>query len=393
MLKYVSANLGLTPSSLTPLMEKTHDQGLAWYARNMHGAKIIGHGGGTAGCSTFAGFDKARHRGVVVLTNTTGVLDTESLGNFLLVSEWNSDRRPTPTKINSEMLGSYVGHYRLSTNFAQRLLTAWQRFRTAPRVVTYITTVTCLAAFVFLWRADSFRKRLLILACTVLVGVASAAIFAMASSHERGADSQPGIGIRGDEDRIFAQLIGSWPVDEWGTIRSPLLPPVTSELLPESEFRFFERMSGKTMIFSRNGQGEVAGLTMRYGEDELSFEKTSEQPPNAPEPLQPRITIKLDSILLDACVGDYEFAPNADLPTGMKLTIQRVGNHLVGRAQGKNVLQGAFEIYPESETTFFIKVDGAQLTFITNSTGEVTGIAHRQAGFPEIFGMKLKDNQ
>ena len=172
---------------------------------------------------------------------------------------------------------------------------------------------------------------------------------------------------------------------------APLLPPVTGELLPESESRYFERLSGKSVTLSRNGQGKVTGLTMRYADDELFFEKTSEQPPNAPEPLQPRITIKLDSILLDACVGDYEFAPNADLPTGMTLTIQREGDHLVGRAQGKNVLQGAFDIYPESETTFFIKVDGAQLIFIKNQDVEVTGVTHRQAGFPDMTGTKVKE--
>ena len=53
MLKYVSANLGLTSSSLTPLMEKTHvvhfhadvideDIGLAWFTtRELDGTKIV----------------------------------------------------------------------------------------------------------------------------------------------------------------------------------------------------------------------------------------------------------------------------------------------------------------------------------------------------------------
>ena len=76
----------------------------------------------------------------------------------------------------------------------------------------------------------------------------------------------------------------------------------------------------------------------------------------------------------------------------MKLAIQRDGDHLVGRAQGKNVMQGSFDIYPESETTFFIKVDGARLTFIKNDEGEVTGVTHRQAGFPDMIGTKLADD-
>src|SRR5208283_4019188 len=57
LLKFLSANLGLNPSSLTPLMEKTHtvqldqklgpDVGLAWMiARDPQGAKIVFHPGG-----------------------------------------------------------------------------------------------------------------------------------------------------------------------------------------------------------------------------------------------------------------------------------------------------------------------------------------------------------
>jgi len=81
MLKYLSVNLGLTLSSLTPLMEKTHlvyfrqprnnqsrdiDMGLAWFVTpGLRGTKIISHDGDSTGFSSFAGFDKTRHRGAV----------------------------------------------------------------------------------------------------------------------------------------------------------------------------------------------------------------------------------------------------------------------------------------------------------------------------------------
>jgi CubicO group peptidase (beta-lactamase class C family) len=65
LLKYVSANLGLTPSSLTPLMEKTHavhfhqtrdiGVGLAWFVTpGLQGTKIISHVGDTLGFSSFS---------------------------------------------------------------------------------------------------------------------------------------------------------------------------------------------------------------------------------------------------------------------------------------------------------------------------------------------------
>jgi hypothetical protein len=75
----------------------------------------------------------------------------------------------------------------------------------------------------------------------------------------------------------------------------------------------------------------------------------------------------------------------------MKLFIRRDGDHLTGRAEGKSVIQGEFAIYPQSETEFFIKVDGALLNFIKNDQGEVTSVTHHQAGLPDMEGKKLKN--
>jgi hypothetical protein len=376
MLNYVSTNLGLIRSELTPLMEKTHNAGLAWYEMELYGRKIIGHGGGTAGYSAFAGFDKARRLGVVILSNTTGVIDNETLGKFLLVSEWNADRRPMQSNINSEILGSLVGQYQTP----------------APKAVTYAVVGICLAALsILLWRVGGFRKRLLVAAGAIAAGVVLAAVFATASSSAAKADFEHGIGIRREGGRLFAQLTGTWPVDEGGAIRTPILPPVTGELLPESDNRFFERISGNPETFSTDTTGDVTGLSLHFSGNETYFEKISKEPPKAPEPLRPRVVVKLESKLLDACVGQYDFAPNADLPTGMKLSVRREGDHLIGQAEGKNVLQGVFEIYPQSEVNFFIKVDGAQLHFVKNERGEVTAVTHRQAGFPSIAGKRVKN--
>jgi len=83
LLKYVSANLGLTPSSLTPLMEQTQvirhkgtsdhgDTAMAWYARGegyQSGMEVLGHGGATGGYETFIGINKDQRKGVVVLSS------------------------------------------------------------------------------------------------------------------------------------------------------------------------------------------------------------------------------------------------------------------------------------------------------------------------------------
>lgn len=98
LLKYLSANLGLTHSSLAPLMENMHvirnkgtathgDAAIAWMNRGegyQSGLNLLGHDGATGGYETFIGFDKKQCRGVVVLCNQQGGLSPETLGWLLL---------------------------------------------------------------------------------------------------------------------------------------------------------------------------------------------------------------------------------------------------------------------------------------------------------------------
>jgi serine-type D-Ala-D-Ala carboxypeptidase/endopeptidase len=83
LLKFISANLQFTPSSLAPLFKEMQtirhrdspDMGktaLPWYDQavyNPPGTELLGHAGGTPGGNSFVGFDLQQRRGVVVLTN------------------------------------------------------------------------------------------------------------------------------------------------------------------------------------------------------------------------------------------------------------------------------------------------------------------------------------
>ena len=402
LLKYVSANLGLTPSSLTPLMEKTHvahfhaddidrDIGLAWViTRELDGTKIVSKGGNTGGFLAIACFDKARRRGVVVLSDSYdfGVV---YIGMLLLQSEWESNRRPEETKINSQFYDLYVGQYQLSPDFALGMLTMRQFLLNAPKAVIYIPAGFCLAVLVvLLWRAASFRKCCLILGGTALISGLLAALVALVLSHVVCARFHPGIGIHREGDRLFAQCTltinresSPIPVEFW--------PTTAFELLPQSETRFFNRLTGTPVTFFQDARGKATRLTAHLFGTEFSFGKISDEPPKAPEPLKLCVAIKLDTKLLDACVGHYEFAPDAEYPTGIKLKIWREGDQLIGQAWGENVMQGAFDIYPESETNFFLKIDGSQSTFIKNDKGEVTAVIHHIEGRPDLEGKKLKN--
>ena len=119
LLKYVSANAGLAPCALTPLMERTHvirhkgtsdhgDTAMAWYSRgegDQPGMELIGHAGGTGGHETFIGFGKKQRRGVVVLCNQQEGLSPETIGWLLLKGSRLSPQVAMALRPGSEVVG------------------------------------------------------------------------------------------------------------------------------------------------------------------------------------------------------------------------------------------------------------------------------------------------
>ncbi len=86
-------------------------------------------------------------------------------------------------------------------------------------------------------------------------------------------------------------------------------------------------------------------------------------------PPKTRIIAKVDPKLYDDYVGKYQIAPT------FALTVTRDGDKLITQATG----QGKLEIFPESETEFFLKVIDAQLTFVKDD-GKVTHVILHQNG-------------
>jgi tetratricopeptide (TPR) repeat protein len=83
-----------------------------------------------------------------------------------------------------------------------------------------------------------------------------------------------------------------------------------------------------------------------------------------------RKEVTLDPKLYDAYAGDYELAPN------FVLTISNEDGKLMGQAPG----QPKAELFPTSETEFFLKVVDAQITFVKNGDGKVTQLILHQNG-------------
>lgn len=95
MLKFLSANMGLTKTPLQAAMNRTHEVrhdkagamrvGLGWHIAKGKNGDVIWHNGGTGGYMAFAGFVKETGVGVVVLTNSTE--STDDIGFHLLNPE------------------------------------------------------------------------------------------------------------------------------------------------------------------------------------------------------------------------------------------------------------------------------------------------------------------
>ena len=401
LLKFLSACT--TSSHLLPLWGNT----VSNFAFTPPRAGMLHSGGGWFVNGCYLGFDKARRRGVVILANAYE--PRHDLGILLLESEWQSDRRPQPVKVSPELCASYAGQYQRAPDYALGMFVLRHYVFDAPRTATLLPAGLCLAVLVgLLWRGGDTRKRLLILGWVVLAGAVSAPLLPVLASHIFCARLHPGIGIRSKGDRLFAEdsnsnlcSIEDWPsAQAWGQKVHPidiLFPPVPVELLPESETRFFERLSGVPMTFSRDANGKVTGVALQYHGKVFRYDRISGAPPKAPEPVKPPVIVKLDTNRLDACVGRYEVAPGTVSHVGIKLTVWREGEQLLAQAQGDGRIcpLGAFPMFSESETNFLEKLTGDQFRFIKNDQGQVTAVTHHSPGdtlmwFPDWEAKKLK---
>lgn len=121
--------------------------------------------------------------------------------------------------------------------------------------------------------------------------------------------------------------------------------------------------------------GEAYLLGGEYDLAVLNYKKSLElnsQNTNAVEALK-KLEGKpatIDPKVFDAYVGEYQVAPT------FSVTVFREGDKLMTQATG----QSKFEIFPESETTFFFRVVNAKITFNKDEGGRVVGLTINQGG-------------
>jgi hypothetical protein len=89
-------------------------------------------------------------------------------------------------------------------------------------------------------------------------------------------------------------------------------------------------------------------------------------------------TINVPDSILQSYTGEYQLVPE------FSITVTREGSHLYGQGTG----QPRFELFPESQTKFFLKVVDAKLEFIKDDKGEVVKAILYQNGEHEAKKVK-----
>ena len=176
------------------------------------------------------------------------------------------------------------------------------------------------------------------------------------------------------DPRVLARYAGVYRIDEKATrtvtIEGGKLYAQRSggqrqEIRPSSETEFFYDKSFTHLRFVVDPGGKVTEMLM--------YQDGATEPEHAPRagdaPAE-RPVAKVDPALYSAYAGDYELAP------AFILTVTREGDRLMTQATG----QQKIEIFPSSETEFFLKVVDARITFVRSPDGAVDQLVLHQGG-------------
>lgn len=124
---------------------------------------------------------------------------------------------------------------------------------------------------------------------------------------------------------------------------------------------FFDDNAMLTLEFTRNNSGEVENLIMKSRDGNEVWNRTD-------KPIPGPDGVKLDERILERYVGTYEMTPD------FAFSITRVLDRLFVQATGQDQL----EMFAESETKFFLKVNDAQFEFVDDDSGRVTKVILNQ---------------
>ncbi len=130
-------------------------------------------------------------------------------------------------------------------------------------------------------------------------------------------------------------------------------------------YRSFIGFNPKTRV----GVVALSNTSNEAGVDDIGRHLLDSRLPLMPAPKDHK-EIALNPKRMESFPGQYQLAP------GFVLTVTREGGHLFAQATG----QSKFQIFPEGDRTFFLKVVDAQITFGADVAGKANGLVLHQGG-------------
>lgn len=146
------------------------------------------------------------------------------------------------------------------------------------------------------------------------------------------------------------------------------------ELIPYGKDLFLLKGSSSRLKFNRDSNGKIKEAELLSRE----FINKVAAKTNKPIPSE-QATVVVSAEVFDQYVGEYQLAP------GFIITVRREDNKFIAQATG----QPSFEIFAESETTFFLKVVPAKMEFKKNAEGKTESLTLFQNG-QAMPGKKIK---
>ena len=143
-------------------------------------------------------------------------------------------------------------------------------------------------------------------------------------------------------------------------------------IYPEAPDKFYyDANNATTVTFLRDETGTVIAQMMHQDGVDTRCEKMLAE--DADKILSRFAPVKVDPAVYDRYVGRYPFSP------AFAITVERKGDQIFIQATG----QSQFEIFPKSETRYFLKVVDAEIEFVPGPDGKADSLVLYQGGIEQ----------
>jgi CubicO group peptidase (beta-lactamase class C family) len=342
-----------------------HPDGITWW-----------HDGGTGGYSSWISVMPSMKAGVVVLANTS-TSKTDELGGLLTQLACGLDvKPPAPEKeidVDPKVLETYTGYFEITPDFGLNVTLEGGKLMVQGTGQEKIPVVAQekakfyskqVDAHIFFVPNDSGAVNYLVLH----QGGANL----RGTRKEQAAAKEPAVP---QKDVDLAACTGVFAITPQFAItvtleNGKLVIQATNQgkiqLEREAGNRFKLIGVDAKITFVHDAAGKVNQLILHQNGDQTA----TRQGAMKAEPPGERKEVKVDPKVLESYVGNYAITPQFV----MAVTLEN--GQLMVQATG----QPKLEMFPESDTKFFLKVVDAQVSFVKDDSGKVNALILHQSG-------------